>query len=164
MKYQKIAIWRAFLPKTLNSFHPHSAYPPTCTRRAHFTFPCPCPSQGRTNTLLPTRPPRAEKTQNPAVPTRDREGGGGGQQAAAPGWAWLQRSVVSPSQGHTRERRHRSSSCRALDETGDAHPRRPRMACLMRKAMRADGWPIDGWMDGMGDWQRQAPLPATTCW
>jgi hypothetical protein len=29
MKYQKIAIWRAFLPKTSNFFHPHSAYPPT---------------------------------------------------------------------------------------------------------------------------------------
>jgi hypothetical protein len=31
----------------------------------------------------------------------------------------------------------------------------------MRKAMREESRPIDGWMDGMGDRRRQAPLPAS---
>jgi hypothetical protein len=132
MKYQKIAIWRAFLPKTLNSFHPHSAYPPTCTRRAHFTFPCPCPSQGRTNTLLPTRPPRAEKTQNPAVPTRDREGGGGGGGGCS-------------KQQHRAGHGCSAASCRHLKDTPEsvvtgAH----RAGRLTRRAMPTRGgraWP-----------------------
>jgi hypothetical protein len=39
MKYQKIVIWRVFLPKTNCFSHPHDAYPPCVPVGPTFTFP-----------------------------------------------------------------------------------------------------------------------------
>jgi hypothetical protein len=59
MKYQKIAIWRVFLPKTNCFSHPPSVYPPCVPTGPFFPtairlFPCFCPVTARNGAALPS--------------------------------------------------------------------------------------------------------------
>jgi hypothetical protein len=82
MKYQKIAIWRAFLPKTNCFFHPPPFYPPARTRWAHpshayrrcgpaaqVSFPVPCIA--KKTFPAPTRESEAGGEQPPDPPTTE---------------------------------------------------------------------------------------------